>query len=405
MLPSITLLGFFYIYIIPFATLNRLFIPIVFVLFLLNSFGITQFHSTSLEKNFYLIFMLWILVALMSIIFSKYTNTHIALKEIMVLGLGLILSYESVFICKNKLSGYLIQGIRIAFLIIIAIALFEYITALHLPTSAYASNEFKILIQEGIVNPHCATSIFYNENDLSAFISIMLPFNYLIYFSSNKKAKALGFLIIVISILILRLDDAFICFIGVLAAVTVFCIFTAKTIKRWALSFLPVFVGTIIALLAPFGSNNFSLYGNVLSSGVTFRLRINTYLISLKEMFLETKGLGFGAGSFTNRFKDLAEQRIMMANPHGFWVEILSQYGLLVFLAFVGFLIYIYIKTIKAFYETKNNTIAAILASGAGFVISCMAPSSFIQYLYYWFPISMALYYCQNKKGLKGEIR
>ena len=62
----------------------------------------------------------------------------------------------------------------------------------------------------------------------------------------------------------------------------------------------------------------------------------------------------------------------------------MSQYGIFVFAAYSFAMLYLFIMTIKLYIKKHIRAIAIILAMCTTFVISCLAPSSFIGYSYQW---------------------
>jgi teichuronic acid biosynthesis protein TuaE len=100
-----------------------------------------------------------------------------------------------------------------------------------------------------------------------------------------------------------------------------------------------------------------------------------------------SKGIGVGPGGFEYAMQSSAAtyptQNII--NSHNFWIEILSQYGLLVFLGFVLWFVYLWIMTLRirhAAIKQKNMRLKIVsetlLIGLLGYVFAAVATSSFM---------------------------
>ena len=116
-------------------------------------------------------------------------------------------------------------------------------------------------------------------------------------------------------------------------------------------------------------------------SGSLFN-RIAIYFDAI-EVTLQTCGLGIGPGSFTKYFQT-HPHRSPLVDPHNWWIEILAQYGILVFLAYTGSFLYLLKHLITAFFRTRNTEFSIMAAVFCSFAVSCVAPSSFLGHNYQW---------------------
>ena len=130
---------------------------------------------------------------------------------------------------------------------------------------------------------------------------------------------------------------------------------------------------------------------NMESGGGSLLYRINTYTISITETFTQSKGLGLGAGSFVNYFAANAESRKMMSNPHSLWVEIFSQYGIVIFVLVIAAFLFVFIELFRLMKRTDRHIPVMIMAMGICLIIACFAPSNFLGNSYYWIIFGLAL--------------
>lgn len=305
--------------------------------------------------------------------------------------------------------------------------LFEIISGYHLPTSSIyeAAEKAGEPSELGGLN-FLSTTVFYNPNDYAAFISIFLP---LFFDHYNVKSFIINIAIIFISVAILIRVDAWISLFAVIISAVAYIalgvstkgkkkrgywiqrIFTIISIVgaykvgghilnalRWVYlkvgyalglvseaaegSINPSNVGVSKVIAAQLGEDAGASSGNV---------RLDTYFTSIKEMFTDTFGLGYGPGNFEAYLNGLKESTDLLSNPHSLWVEILVQYGVFIFAAYLMFLLYIYIKLIKIYLQNKSETVLAVILMDTAFVFAVFSPSSFLAYSYQWIIIGISM--------------
>ena len=107
---------------------------------------------------------------------------------------------------------------------------------------------------------------------------------------------------------------------------------------------------------------------------------MESFKLSLNNIFL-----GIGPGAFEQYF-ELYPLKAGITNPHNYFIEILSQYGLIVLgLLIFLFIIFFYILMLnKKIYEAEIM-IEVLLV----YIISSFAPSSFIDKSFSWLPMAL----------------
>ena len=372
----------------------------------------------------------WILYGIISLFFSPYSVAKEALKDILSLLLGIC----SVYCIYSKISSdqeirQLIKYVKIICVGLIVFAFFESALALHLPTSklypasGYSEDAALLLKNSFSSTLDTSTTLFFGINDFSAFISSFLP----LFFYSNKRTKKsniLHFIILILGILLLTSNDANISLIAVFLSLVLFSILQFKALRVNIMITLSLFlthfwlykvVKKLLLLLknkiyqlvfcpltskvnptlaevyvtgAEISNVNISkvistqFQNAVTNSRGSLYNRFMLYLDSL-EISLKTYGLGLGPAAFESYFKN-NPHRSNLINPHNWWLEVLSQYGIFVFLFYLGTLLYLFINMLKRFFKTFDSDIAIMCAVCVSFVISCIAPSSFLGSGYQW---------------------
>ena len=135
------------------------------------------FKETIFLKLFISIFLIWIIYGIIQMICIENIQYKEGLKEILSLTLAAmslcIIILLSFFDVK---ADVFIKMMKMIYIVLLIVALFEIISGYHLPTSSiYEAVEKAGEPSElGGLN-FLSTTIFYNPNDYAAFISIFLP--------------------------------------------------------------------------------------------------------------------------------------------------------------------------------------------------------------------------------------
>lgn len=124
-------------------------------------------------------------------------------------------------------------------------------------------------------------------------------------------------------------------------------------------------------------------------------------------LFLHSTALiGVGAGNFEYYMSNFARYDTKgLINSHNWWLEILVNYGILVFIGYIIFYLSIIWKLRKIYYEklSANEKLICegLLVSLIGFFFASLSPSSIIAFRPQWFLFAFALTflnYILNKK-------
>lgn len=375
----------------------RVLIPLLLFLFLVPRLEFDQgvvvkvYHGKQQVRFFYTLCFMFI-YGVFSLVFSPYVSMHEGFLELFNMFLGIL----SIFIiCEISLikdgMRLLFSAFRAIICVFVLLGLFEIVTGIHLFTSRYADPIF--LSNEGLESQtiHIATGLFYNENDFSAIISLFSPLFYLKKHSSYFQ-KLLSIVMLASTMFILKVNDSWICLFAVLVGF-VYNLYIVKLKNRsrgWLFGVLVLFI------LAFWGKR---IYLEVLyqfhaasQQRGSLYFRLNTYLVSIRETIVQTYGFGFGPGSFANVMAQLRNPNILI-NPHSLWVEIFTQYGVIVFASFVILLYSLFRRYYKQFLrQTKNDDLlASVLSMLIIYVLVAFSSSSWLKSLVMWLPIGLSL--------------
>ena len=105
-------------------------------------------------------------------------------------------------------------------------------------------------------------------------------------------------------------------------------------------------------------------------------------------MFVRSNFFGVGPDAFR---KHVSSMRSDSMNPHNWWMEILSEYGILVFLGYLIVYVLVIWKLIKGYLATQMAEAGIMIASLLGFFIACVASSSLLRIPAHWLIFGLAI--------------
>lgn len=327
-------------------------------------------------------------------------NKSLAIKELFYFVIFLFVIFAIIgLIMKVDNDEAKIQKIfNVIGIITIVIALVEIELNLHLPTSRYATNtEFMEL---GL---RVATAYFYNENDLSLFLVLIAPF----YLANIFKGK-FHFNLFYISMfglvcIIIYQNGSRAALVSVLIQIAVWFFINHQKIAKVMLGVGLVFTPIVSFVIISKASSLLSIYNMTVESVNSVQIRLNLVfsgILSSIRIFL----LGVGPGNFeVNVDKDLFNTN-RIVNPHNWWVELFTNYGLYVSLAFLAFFIYL-MRQMYSAYKVKHSRLPLIyLLSLCGFILASIGPSRTFYFWPMWLFYALILAYLnKSPKSYQGN--
>jgi O-antigen ligase len=252
---------------------------------------------------------------------------------------GSVTSLVLVALCARSALG--IQALRlgwvVAYIATAVVAIWEVQSGAHL--SGYWTSETPAYAQAGLV-----ISTFGNPNNYSGFLVLSLPF-LLWSYSQARGLRRLWYLGLVGTVpLFLLTARGRLSLVAFALQIGLMLVWSAR---GWRATLLPVLIAVAVAagVLAS-GPIETTVVGKVmtvqeeLATGGSASIRWNLLRNGL-AFTEESFGFGMGAGSFQSLIASghAPYPTGKIVDPHNFWIEILSQYGAVVFLLFVFWLI------------------------------------------------------------------
>jgi teichuronic acid biosynthesis protein TuaE len=313
------------------SLLSILFLICIFLHFVKKRNIIISNHTAEV----YILMLVWLSYCIFSVVWSN--NPKLAFEYgKLILRYWIIFIIFSQFFLSLKRQKQLIYFYQIVILIYLGISIWELYSGQHLPTSRYYGKFIPI-----------PSGPFLGENLLAAFLLILLPYLSVPLFFM-KKSWALSILSMVLTILIFLLTilvGARIVFVAITIGCFVYVIRWASAIVRISLIVLMVtiplyfvqFQPNIWRLMVSFAKEQYVSIHSEAASVTVGSVKIRERLVKHGlDMFIQSKLIGIGGGNFEDymlRGKNVDTSSII--NPHNYGIEILSDFGIFIFLGFL----------------------------------------------------------------------
>ena len=383
----------------------------------------------------WIFFFAWFLYGLVWVLFS--TNRSDAISEISCLGtnLGLMFCLGCLIDSKGKVE-FALKCLKFCGIFLSILMIVQLFTGIIFPCSRYTDPKI-VRYMQSYHAPIIPTTMFNNENDMAAFLILIIALYFAdLLFSKNGKAFAkttakltlLFFSIIVINSTISLIALALIFVVGLANAIWsngnkdkhtqkklcgktliafadlgVFYALIGEPIEKALRNsghFVKISLSNLLVSWHMLPEQNFlnstDEFINIVGQTTrdTLVSQLHTYTQHQGTIFvrinLVIQGLkiaashvlfGIGPNSFENYMlthKETTKGTNGIIDPHNFWIEILSQYGILIFIPFV----ILYAKMLLELFKLQKNSFSkekfGLFLAGVGFFFSVIIPSSSI---------------------------
>lgn len=296
----------------------------------------------------------------------------------------------------------------ITFGIFLAIAVVENLTTLHLPISRFSHG---IQVHLG----YRPTTVFMNENNYAVFIALSVPFLLARWrYFNARKARILTGAALFMGMYMMFVTGSRINLMVLITTMFVYAL--ALTAKGKRLKTLAVLLGAVVGTWLIFGVTQPAVLGYVtkqlgkilsayfellkpfdsdfLGSSNSIAVRINMIRNGI-TFLLRTWGMGVGVGNFEAWIISRSVYDTMeFLNPHNWWIELVSEYGVLVTLGYIAFFLSLlrsaWLGWKKAQGQGKWLPEALSLALII-FPLAAVSPNSLVDYNPHWILLALAL--------------
>jgi teichuronic acid biosynthesis protein TuaE len=345
-------------------------------------------------RIFTLLAFVWLLIGYASTLWS--VDKVASFRELFGVTLGLALGIG--LLAQSARSGSiartLIRGWVIAFIATGVIGIYERITGNHL------SNYLAGLVPGSPAGRFIA-SVFGNSNGYAAFLVTAAPFLLWGVMTARSIYSRLFFVANLSTLLVLLLfSGSRICLLALfLQGIVVVIVIASRWYRLAAITGSLLLVAAVLtggaaalARVFPFlpqklfsGTESDALAQEFASSSTSGGVRLNLIRDGL-WMTGKTHGVGVGAGNFEANMVKAPFPTSHMINPHNLWIEVLSQYGVVVFILLMAWLIFCLVVGIRLLNSRELTALAEakplgiiIVVSVLGNLFAAMANSTYLE--------------------------
>lgn len=373
------------------------------------------FDNVYLAKNYLFFMVLWLVYSICHVFLVQDFVAYLKYSLFLVMGI-MIIFFTIYYIQTISQLNWLYRIWLLVLLILVAIGLVESFTGYHLEVSKHSLQEMESI-------RYIPTGTFKMTNHYATCLAMSMPL-VLSLFSFARKWWIVIFSLSLIgsmSYLILQTQSRLNLMTVLLQLVVAYVFFFSKK-RRWGLigvimicclgAYL-IFPGKIQSGLVNFKRQFVSAYNQVFDLKGSGKIRVNLALNGI--LFLrDSAGLGVGAGNFNTYMEQKPyfptkcsyhPQNILF--PHNWWIELLSEYGILIFTLYLVFFVMLFKKVVQVYKQASQDMEKklgqALILGLVGFLISCTGPGYFIAFRPQWLLLAMCLTYISLGRGERRE--
>jgi teichuronic acid biosynthesis protein TuaE len=388
-------------------------LTLVLVLFATPLTSPSTWWFNLLARRSMIILVLWWLYATLATFWAWSPEMAPVLRSIVALtfGIAVVLVLLNLKVASEQNLAFLRRGWVMAYVAAGLVALWELTTGNHLPSTQF--ERFPEYFSGGV-----AQSTFGNPNNYGAFIVLAAPF--LLWSIQETRGLWRGVylaLCATVPVLLVTAASRF----SMVAFLLQFAVFLSLARRNKLLSVLMVGIYALAVVYAghyflqtdfPLATKFEALAESRPGSSADFRLALS--LNGLRCVYF-SGGLGVGPGGFPACIdSDYAiYQSGTIVDSHNWWVELLTEYGVFGFAAFVsvlGWIVVIALRNRRRLPRRDRGSRVArvVIVALAGYAFAAMAHSSYLDQPVHWMfiasLISLGVYLQARLKGL-GQVR
>ena len=364
-------------------------------------------HSHIKVKSYLLFYVVWLAYALLSTMWAEDITAAAVNLIYLLTGFSVIFFLVYYFRSFHYLLSFYWLWLLI-FIVLIFIAIWEMKTGHHLPLSNLYGEQGWYVYQP--------TAVFYNANDFATYIALTLPLLLaMMKYYSNFYSRFFGVLLYIVAVVVLIATLSRANVVALIITLSCFFLLSKPKTKMIALAIaiplIIVFSGPIINKLSD-AEKRISAISNLQvhrDLDASSSVRVNLMKNAL-HFTIESAGFGIGAGNaeyYMKKYKLYPTQGI--SNVHNWWLEILLNYGILIFTGYVILFVSLVWNLWLAYKKLKERAekmiCEALMIGLVGFTIGCISPSSIVgmsvQWIYFGFALTF-LNYTRNQETVRN---
>ncbi|MBA4538053.1 O-antigen ligase family protein [Bacillus aquiflavi] len=273
--------------------------------------------------------------------------------------------------------------------LMVGLSFIEMITNIHLPTSRLYNQD---------TAQYISTGFFYNENDHAYFLVLIAPFFLLNITRKKILLSIINAMIYAAIFIVIYINDSKAALISLFLQIVIMNLFILdyKKIYKVLLSSVALFGIIGVFFFTPVGEKVLTILNSLKFSNGSAFVRLNLYLNGLYALS-DHWFFGVGPGNFiTNIYENFNTGGII--NPHNWWIEILTEYGVFIFGLYLLFFVSLIIQLFKIGKSkiSESKVSIALFLSFIGFILASIGPSSLFYHWTMWLFYGVAIAIINN---------
>lgn len=367
-------------------------------------------------KPYLIFFGIWVLYAVITLGWSE--SIFDAIRHIVFIFMGFSLIFFAVHYFRKPKDFNLLWWIWIGvFGILILIGFWEHLTGQHLPVSGLHEEKTVLwadYIRAKVLN--MPTGVFVNPNDYATFLSLSIPFAIaLMRYGKNRLAELLGLGGAIAAFYLIVMAGSRANMLAVLLELAIFLLFLTGLRQKIKVAIATAVCLAIVLVLLSGPVLEFYSKASWELSSIIFEAELTSGSVAERynlaknglEFLYSTAGFGVGAGNAEYWMANYARYDTGgILNPHNWWLEILVDYGIFVFIGYVA----VYIGIIRRLWcswrkaaDRKERMVAeSLLLALIGFSVASISSSSIMAFNPNWMLFAFALSFLNYKRREAG---
>lgn len=355
-------------------------------------------------KTSFQFLVIWLVYGILSIVWAASKIDTVKHIIFLFLDISLIFFIVKLTTDVNELMKLFYIWIGI-YIVLIPIGFWEVITGDHLKTSGLN------LVDEGYEHyKFSPTTLFANQNDYATLIALTIPMFYTsIRYLQNGFSRFFYLICLVLSIVMLMFTSSRANYIGVVIGFAFWFFFILKTKGR--MNVIIASLSIVALLLINISDEEIKFLANVWDDfNVLMNLQdedagvdIRSNLIKNGLWFaLNSGGFGIGAGNIEYYMANFPKYDVGdTTNVHNWWIELLTNYGVVIFIGYLIFYVSIIWRLWKYIYKVTDYRdkiiVESLLCGFISFSISSISSSSLMSFNPQWIFFGLALAFINYK--------
>lgn len=365
----------FMLYLVIFTVFDRIF-TVWGIMTLFGLFYLTMLRGTTKKEKImihklsyhYIFFLFWFVYAVIQmLLIDYYTETSIRHFQALVFGIIIIYFMSIIINSKKSLENlYFVWGFGIFLTLIIG--WWELVTGNHL-----------VVLWDHFLDR--VTVNYFNPNNYSFLLSVSIPI--IIYWVQKKYMfyKLIGLFMFFSSLYFVYINGSR---LSILVLLLFLFIYLSKILIKKKELFIFFIILLVLFITSNLARNIYELLETLETESNSTSIGSRNYLYKETWKTFLQHPFGVGPGKVDSYMYDL--------NPHNFWLEVLANYGIFIFVGLTLFyiiIIYRLFKIINSKGVEASNSFHPILWSILIFIPTSFAPSSIMTFGITWFILGL----------------